>query len=315
MKNEGFAKEFPSAQKIYGALLRAYPPAHRAEYGAAMAQLFRDQCRDAWGESKNFGLLKLWLRVLPDWAKTSIMERLAALNERKTMNEKLANLGSFQTPPSKIFFRVFAAVFLLVLFFSAIITFMLPESFASTAMMKVENDQPVTGNQNYDPYFIQTQFEIIKSDAVLSNVITALNLNQVWGRRFFKGETLHFSETLEILKGRLSLAPVGNTKLMKVVVYGEDKNEPAQIANAIAESYRDYRIKTSNWKSPLPQPIFVQITDLAEPSKAPIKPNKTLNIVLGGFFGLLLAGVLGGVAFFISKSHQRKRAPEALAGN
>ena len=103
VKHEVHGKEFPIAQKIYGALLRAYPPAHRAEYGAAMAQLFRDQCRDAWGESKHFGLLKLWLRVLPDWVKTSIMERLAASNERKTMNEKLANLASFQTPPGKVF--------------------------------------------------------------------------------------------------------------------------------------------------------------------------------------------------------------------
>ena len=204
-------------------------------------------------------------------------------------------------------------LFLLVVFFSTIITFLLPESFASTATMKVEHDQPVTGNQIYDPYFIQTQFEIIKSDAVLSNVITALNLNQVWGRKFFKGETLHFSETLEILKGRLSLAPVGNTKLMKVVVYGEDKNEPAQIANAIAESYRDYRIRNSNWKSPLPQPVLVQIIDLAEPSKAPVKPNKTVITVLGAVIGLLLAGAVGGVAFFISKSRQRNRAPEAMA--
>lgn len=231
------------------------------------------------------------------------------------MNEKLANLASFQNPPGKIFFRVFAVVFLVIVIASVAVTFILPETYASTAMMKVENDQPVTGNQNYDPYFIQTQFEIIKSDTVLSNVITALNLNQVWGRRYFKGETLRSYETLEILKGRLGLAPVGNTKLMKVVVYGDDKNEPAQIANAIAESYRDYRIRTSNWKSPLPQPVLVQITDLAEPSMAPIKPNKTLNIVLGGFFGLLLAGVLGGVAFFITKLRRRNRAPTALAGS
>ena len=62
--------------------------------------------------------------------------------------------------------------------------------------------------------------------------------------------------------------------------------------------------------------IYIYIyTDLAEPSMAPIKPNKTLNIVLGGFFGLLLAGVLGGVAFFITKLRRRNRAPTALAGS
>jgi hypothetical protein len=39
--------DFPVSEKIYRRLLRAYPKAHRAEYGPAMAQLFRDQCRDA----------------------------------------------------------------------------------------------------------------------------------------------------------------------------------------------------------------------------------------------------------------------------
>ena len=382
MKNEMRGKEFPVAQRIYGALLRAYPPAHRAEYGAAMAQLFRDQCRDAWGESKHFGLLKLWLRVLPDWAKTSIMERLAALNERKTMNEKLANLGSFQTPPGKIFFRVFAVVFLVVVITSVAVTFILPETYASSATMKVETDQPADKNQNYDPYFIQTQFEIIRSDLVLSNVIAALKLNEQWGKKYFAGETLKTSQTMEILKDRLGLAPVRNTKLMSVTVFSDDRLEAAQIANAITASYRDYRthilaqtkakeldrlqqqykgedeqiqksqagletsrqdsslsrsilkskeqelsqlvephkllyakLQTAKMEVILPATTLVQIIDPAEPGKAPVKPNKTVNVVLGAFFGLLLAGALGGVAFFISKSRQRNRAPEALAGS
>jgi capsular exopolysaccharide synthesis family protein len=46
----------------------------------------------------------------------------------------------------------------------------------------------------------------------------------------------------------------------------------------------------------LPKTSMVQITDTAEPGKAPVKPNKTLNIVLGLVFGLIM-GV--GLAFFI----------------
>ena len=41
---------------------------------------------------------------------------------------------------------------------------------------------------------------------------------------------------------------------------------------------------------------MVQITDPAEPGKAPVKPNKTVNITLGLVFGLIM-GV--GLAFFI----------------
>jgi capsular exopolysaccharide synthesis family protein len=46
----------------------------------------------------------------------------------------------------------------------------------------------------------------------------------------------------------------------------------------------------------IPKTQMAQVTDPAEPSKTPVKPNKTLNIVLGLIFGLIM-GV--GLAFFI----------------
>src|ERR1022692_2404373 len=95
------------SQKVYGWLLRAYPPTHREEYGPSMAQLFRDLCRDAWCESRGWGMAKLWLRVLPDLLKTSIVERLAAFNKRKSMFDKMTAL----IQPRTIFLKVFAAVF------------------------------------------------------------------------------------------------------------------------------------------------------------------------------------------------------------
>jgi capsular polysaccharide biosynthesis protein len=230
------------SQKIFGRLLLAYPKAHRAIYGPAMAQLFRDQCRDAWNESKSWGVMKLWLRVLPDLVNTSIAERLSALNERKSMSEKLASLFRFrQATPLSTFFTVFVIVFLLVLMASITITFILPESYASTARIMVESDAaPVIG---YDPYFLQTTFEIIQSQFVLDPAINRLNLNVEWGKKYFNGETLKTTETMEMLKQRMHLDIVRNTKLIAITVYSEDKDEAAHIANAIAESYRDYREK------------------------------------------------------------------------
>jgi len=57
------------SEKIYRKLLRLYPPAHRREYEELMAQLFRDQCRDAYREQRFIGMIRLWRRALPDFGK------------------------------------------------------------------------------------------------------------------------------------------------------------------------------------------------------------------------------------------------------
>src|ERR1035437_5084618 len=225
------------SQKIYGRLLLAYPKAHREEYGPAMAQLFRDECRDAWNESQSWGVARLWLLVLPDLVKTSIIERLAALNERKSMSDKMTAL----IQPRTAFLKVFVVVFLLILCASVTVTFLLPESYASTARIKVENEggivsgmgnSPAATSFVYDPYFIQTTFEIMQSQVVLSNVIATMNLNVEWGKKYNNGETLKTTETMEILKQRMGLVPVRNTKLISITVYSDDKKEAADLANS-----------------------------------------------------------------------------------
>ena len=73
------------SERIYRKLLLLYPPAHRRDYGGMMAQLFRDQCRDADREGRSAGLIKLWLRVLPDIGKTSLQEQIAAIERKQIM--------------------------------------------------------------------------------------------------------------------------------------------------------------------------------------------------------------------------------------
>jgi succinoglycan biosynthesis transport protein ExoP len=147
---------------------------------------------------------------------------------------------------------IIITVFLITAIIATAVTFILPESYSSTCRIKVEND--VNDSQGglsatpsmmpYDPYFIQTTFEIMQSQIVLDKVINTLNLNVTWGKKYFNGETLKTSETEEILKDRMSLAPVRNTKLISITVYSDDAKEAAQLANTIAEAYKEYRIKT-----------------------------------------------------------------------
>lgn len=73
------------SEKIYGALLRLYPRDHRRDYGEPMAQLFRDQCVDAWQAGRSAGVIKLWLRMLPDIGKTCVREQIAAIERNSYM--------------------------------------------------------------------------------------------------------------------------------------------------------------------------------------------------------------------------------------
>jgi len=66
-----------AAEGIYQLLLRAYPPAFRAEYGREMTQLFRDQCR--MGEARSIGF---WAHLLWDVAQSAPALRAQAWRAR-----------------------------------------------------------------------------------------------------------------------------------------------------------------------------------------------------------------------------------------
>jgi Mg-chelatase subunit ChlD/uncharacterized protein involved in exopolysaccharide biosynthesis/anti-sigma factor RsiW len=95
--------------------------------------------------------------------------------------------------------------------------------------------------KSYDPYFIQTEFETIKSDAVLSKVLEKLNLNETWAKKRGSSTKLSTRETLQLLKKSLDLRSVPNTSFIEIGVKSDKPEEAAEIANAVAEAYRDYR--------------------------------------------------------------------------
>ena len=98
---------------------------------------------------------------------------------------------------------------------ATLITFILPESFKSVARIKVEMDlwfesqnpqsRGLSPVSVYDPYFIQTQFELIQSEIVLGPVIDRLKLDERWGKRYAGGQKLTKAETTTFLKSRLAL--------------------------------------------------------------------------------------------------------------
>lgn len=299
--------------KLFQRLLAAYPREHRREYGPPMAQLFRDQCRDAWSHNRGWGLTGLWLRVLPDLVKTSVLEHISAFNERKNMIERIGMLLRPRSAPWFVFIAVFAVVFLFVVTASTLITFILPESYSSTARVLVRQDATEASEKldartslgPYDPYFLQTQMEIMRSQLVLDKVVNDLDLRTSWGGKYGSSGGLRPEDARAILQGRLELRPVRNTSLIEIRAFSDQPAEAAQLANAIAQSYREYRSHLAP----------ADIVDMAVPGLRPVRPNKPLNIalgVVGGIFLALAAGAaMAGLAAWIGRRSRRTGAPPA----
>ncbi|HNQ72183.1 MAG TPA: polysaccharide biosynthesis tyrosine autokinase [Verrucomicrobiota bacterium] len=146
---------------------------------------------------------------------------------------------------------VIIAVFLLVVITATLVTFILPELFASTASMRVERDKSdideLSGMSSrlisaYDPYFIQTEFETIQSESILTNVINNLDLTRVWGNKYFEGQPLKMNEALEMLRARMDVRPRRNTSIIDIKVFSDNAKDAADLANAIAEAYKRWRL-------------------------------------------------------------------------
>lgn len=185
--------------------------------------------------------------------------------------------------PVIVFIAVFIPVFFLVVVTATIVTFILPESFASTARVRVETNGTA-------------EFEILQSQAVLGPVIDKLNLDVEWGKKYNGNVPLKTEDTMLLLRKRMNLTPERNTNVIDITVYSEDRNEAAQIANAIADSYNEYHHPVASDNSMAASTPKTEMIERATPGHAPVRPNKPLNITLGALVGILLGSIIGGVS-------------------
>jgi len=143
--------------------------------------------------------------------------------------------------------EIVLAVAMLVVLTGTAYTLMLPDIFASSVRIAVSDDSPeinpFTPQQSfsaaYNPYFLRTQFEILQSKPILEGVINRLNLQQQWGT---EGEKLPRAVALKILQNSLSVFQQRDTSLIVINVQRDDPEEAADIANELADVYRDSRL-------------------------------------------------------------------------
>lgn len=147
----------------------------------------------------------------------------------------------------------------------------------------------------HDPYFVETEFQVMQSHAILDRVVDTLHLNEEWGKAYGGGVTLKTPETVSLLKQKLHFRHVGKeivvaritadgpTAPQKIAdnvdisVTDEDPVEAAKIANAIAETYRDFR---NNHVAPaLKMDNPVTVVTPATPPSSPMGPPRWLGVV------------------------------------
>src|SRR6266511_836591 len=190
--------------RLYERLLWLYPKRFRQEYGQPMAQLFRDQCRDAFQARAAYGLAKLWVRVFVDLGVTSCREHFAEVRNFMSTTAMKSFLGC----PHVTFTKVFVATFMpLAAILVMSVVFWMPRSYSSTARIAVAERLP----GGFDPHFIQTEFGRLQSQAVLVPVIEELNLTKWLARQQGKPDPFTKEEACELLKDIVVLQQARNT--------------------------------------------------------------------------------------------------------
>lgn len=152
----------------------------------------------------------------------------------------------------------------------------------------------------YDPWFIQTEFEVIQSDIILSNAIERLNLVAN-----VDGKTVGVGEALLLLRRQLILRSLGED-ILEISVIDKSPEEVARIVNAIAECYcafrTDQRPKDSDYAAQSKTSTGVEdvvsggdtvrIVAAAIPPKSAIGPSLWLGVAT------LLCGLVASIAGF-----------------
>jgi hypothetical protein len=67
-----------NSRNFFALLLKMYPRDYRDDYAICMQQVFADQCRNIYKDKGIFGIVLLWLRVLPDLGYTALVEHISS---------------------------------------------------------------------------------------------------------------------------------------------------------------------------------------------------------------------------------------------
>jgi capsular exopolysaccharide synthesis family protein len=137
-------------------------------------------------------------------------------------------------------------VFLIVIMVAATVTFFQPKIYMSASRIKVEQERLTMevfqqqGYAGYDPYFLQTQYEIIQSQKILYPVIERYDLRKRWA---YGGDPLPLELVFRMLKRAMSVQRYRDTSLIEIRVFDQDTQLAADLANNIADTFEKDRLE------------------------------------------------------------------------
>ncbi len=129
----------------------------------------------------------------------------------------------------------------LIMFVSGIfITRSMPRVYAASTLVEIQRETTnldVFGTtiSRYDPFFLKTQFEIIKSDPIIEQVVRNLRFDEILGSATGwsanSSQAAVFDRTVKYVQGNLQLDILRDTQLVSITMkLSEPKNEAPQYA-------------------------------------------------------------------------------------
>jgi len=148
------------------------------------------------------------------------------------------NPPPLSSPPAKsssrgclLYSGIVIITFLLVFMTSAVITYVMPKKFESTAVVQVRPSAQL--GQNFTPQFFATEFEVIRAHQTLKLVTQRLGLTTQWN--------MTEEDAIAVLKGIVDAQNLRGTDLILIKVRHTSPEQARDIAKEVYEAYKKRR--------------------------------------------------------------------------
>jgi len=173
--------------------------------------------------------------------------------------------------PARAFSAIFMGVFLFIFLGSALVTFLMPETYSATARVSAPSE---------------AHLELLQSTKLLEQVSQQLNLASTYAARYGESKPMDHQRVEDLLRRSLHVRRVRGTDLVEIRLDSRSAIECAQVASEIA----DTGVRLAGMG-----PGAIRIVEQPAPPLRPSRPNKSLNLTLGALVGIFLGTMAGGV--------------------